>query len=320
MHEGLQHKLKRFFDEKSEYMQIFLTTHSKVFIDTYEMRNTILLNAEYSSQYSQRKKKDIDVMKTYAEDIDTDTGYKHICEHLGIEEKNYEILEKFNLLVEGECDKKYISELCKFFKFKDINIISANGADIMIKYLEFYESYYKNNSTYKPQIRIILDNDSKGRDIFKKLKAKKFNNITTDIMLIPNFLGDSNISLEKNNTNNDIEDFIYPEVLCELINKLLKKKGMNTLNQNQVCKQINTPAFKTNGILSLCEHLKNEKNPNNGGDISFTSSHESTNRIKEGLGGLFNIEGNKRLISILNECKNKYPLVKENLQNIIKEI
>ncbi|MBN1039964.1 hypothetical protein DVW12_14755 [Clostridium botulinum] len=320
LHEGLQRKLKEFLDEKSELMQIFLTTHSKVFIDTFEMKNTVLLNAKYSVKPSVRKKTDIDVMETFSIDINTDDGYKLICEHLGIEEKSYEILEKFNLLVEGNCDRKYILELCKFFKFKEVNIISANGADPMMKYLEFYESYYKNNESYKPQIRIILDNDAKGRDVFKKIGAKKFKNILINLMLIPNFLGDSNIELEKNNTNNEIEDFLYPEVLCELINQLLRKKGMKMLCTKQVCKKINTPAFKNNGILQLCEHSKNEKNPQNGNDISFVSSNESTNRIKEGLAGLFNIEGNRNLIKVLNDCKEKYPKVKENLIRIIETL
>lgn len=320
LHEGLQRKLKDFLDEKSSSMQIFLTTHSKVFIDTFKMNNTILLDAKLYSKPSARKHKDIDVMETFLMDIDTDDGYKLICEHLGIEEKNYEILEKFNLLVEGNCDKKYISELSKFFKLKEVNIISANGADPMMKFLEFYESYYKNTGNYIPQIRIILDNDSKGREVLKKIQAKKFNNILIEPMLLPNFLGDSYVGLEKNNTNNEIEDFIYPEVLCQLINELLKKRSMKLLNTKQVCIKINTQAFKKSGILNLCEHSKNEKNPENGNDISFTSSQEVTNRIKEGLAGLFNIEGNRNLIKLLNECEDKYPMVKENLVKMLEPV
>lgn len=318
LHEGLQRKLKKFFDEKSESMQIFLTTHSKIFIDTFEMKNTILLNAKYSNQYYERKKKNVDIMETLAIDIDTDDGYKQICEHLGIEEKSYEVLEKFNLLVEGGCDKKYISELCKYFKFKDVNIISANGADQMVKYIEFYESYYKNSNGYRPQVRVILDNDSKGREVFKRINSKKLKNIDIEVVLIPNFLADSNVSLEKNTTNNEIEDFIYPEVLCELINGILKKKGLKQINTIQVCKDIKTRAFKNSGILSLCEYSKNQKNPEDGYNITFVSSQESTNRMKEAVAGSFNLEGNKKLISILNECAVKYPKVKENLIKIIE--
>ena len=258
-------------------------------------------------------------METLAIDIDTDDGYKQICEHLGIEEKNYEVLESFNLLVEGGCDKKYISELCKYFKFKDINIISANGADEMLKYIEFYESYYKNINSCKPQLRVILDNDSKGREIFRKLNSKNLKSIDMEVMLIPNFLGDSKTSLEKNTTNNEIEDFIYPEVICELINGILKKKGLKQINTTQICKDIKTKAFKSSGILYLCEYSKNNNNPDNGCDITFVSSNESSNRMKEAIAGSFNLEGNKKLIKLLNECSIKYPKVKGNLKNIIKK-
>lgn len=45
LHEGLQNKLKKFFDEKSQMMQIIYTSHSKIFINTLNMKNIILLDA-----------------------------------------------------------------------------------------------------------------------------------------------------------------------------------------------------------------------------------------------------------------------------------
>lgn len=45
LHEGLQRKLKALFDEKSSSMQLFFTTHSKVFINEYNMRNVFLLDS-----------------------------------------------------------------------------------------------------------------------------------------------------------------------------------------------------------------------------------------------------------------------------------
>lgn len=320
LHEGLQHKLKSFFDEKSNNMQIFLTTHSKIFIDTYGMKNTILLNAKLYDQYVTRKKSNIDVMETFPINVDTEEGYKIICQHLGIEEKEFELLQTNNLIVEGECDKKYISELSKYFKLNEINIIPANGADNIIKYLDFYESYYRNYKTITPQIRVLLDNDPKGRDTYKRLKAKKFSYIKMDLMLTPNFLSDSNLNFEKNTTNNEIEDLIYPEVICYLVNSLCKKRGMNTISQKELCKKIQANAFKSAGILNLCEHMKNESNPEKGNEISFVSSHEATNHIKESFAGLFNIEGNKAFIDILNISNTKYPKVKENLMKIVSTI
>ena len=62
LHEGLQRKLKTLFDEKSSSMQLFFTTHSKVFINEYSMRNVFLLDSKHYEQYSTRKKKNINVI------------------------------------------------------------------------------------------------------------------------------------------------------------------------------------------------------------------------------------------------------------------
>jgi len=37
---------------------------------------------------------------------------------------------------------------------------------------------------------------------------------------VPNFLGNAEESKDK---NNEIEDFVYPEIIVELINKILQK-------------------------------------------------------------------------------------------------
>lgn len=225
LHEGLQRKLKSFFDENAKNMQLFITTHSKVFINPYNMKNVFLLSSKTHVQYSVRKRKDINVKETILIDITEEEGYNQICHHLGIEKVNYEVLQPFNLLVEGDCDKKYLRELCKYFTINVPNIISLNGADNAIKFLEFYESYYKDGRfKYKPKIKVLFDNDSKGREVFKKVNAKNYNNIYVKCILIQNYAGNACCSLEKNTTNNEIEDFIYPELVCNLTNSLLEKK------------------------------------------------------------------------------------------------
>ena len=45
----------------------------------------------------------------------------------------------------------------------------------------------------------------------------------------------ANREVEHNSTNNEIEDFIYPELTCYLINKLLEKKGLRLINANEIC-------------------------------------------------------------------------------------
>jgi predicted ATP-dependent endonuclease of OLD family len=317
LHEGLQRKLKNLFDEKSSNMQIFFTTHSKVFINEYNMRNVFLLDSRYYNKYSVRKKKDVSVKETFLVNINENDGYEKICDHLGIEKVSYELLEKNNILVEGKCDKKYLSELLHYFALPCPNIESLNGADNAIKYLDFYDSYYRNNTVqYKPKVKIVFDNDAKGREIFNKVKAKSYNNIDVTPLILQNHMNSGNITSENNNTNNEIEDFIYPEVIVYLINCLLEKKNMTKIASATVCKKIHTASFATKGIMELCEHEKNSKNPNNGAEISFVSSGEQTNRVKDGLAGMFNLQANRKLLSILDECNRKYPDVKMLLSEL----
>lgn len=319
LHEGLQRKLKSLFDEKSKSMQLFFTTHSKVFINEYSMRNVFLLDSNYYEQYSTRKKKNINVMETILVDINEQNGYDKICSHLGIEPVTYELLQQNNLLVEGNCDKKYLTELLSYFDLPCPNIESLNGADNALKYLEFYDSYYRNNKTqYKPKIKVVFDNDTKGREIYNKVKVRvnTFQHIDVTAILLQNHTNSGNIATEKNYTNNEIEDFVYPEVVVYLINALLEKKNMSKLKQSAICQKIHTIAFSANGILALCEYEKNSLNRETGAEISFISSGIQTNRVKEGLAGLFNLRANKKLLLLLSECDAKYPYVKEALQQL----
>ncbi len=317
LHEGLQRKLKKLFDEKSSCMQLFFTTHSKVFINEYSMRNVFLLDSKHYEQYSTRKKRNINVMETILVNINDQSGYDKICSHLGIEAVTYELLQRNNLLVEGNCDKKYLTELFNYFNFPSPNIESLNGADNALKYLEFYDSYYRNNTTqYKPKVKVILDNDPKGREIFNKVKAVDYRHIDVFVILIQNHNNNGNLAIEKNNTNNEIEDFMYPEVMVYLINALLEKKGMTKLKQSTICRKIHTPSFSAKGILELCEFEKNTLNPDTGADISFVSSGSQTNRVKEGLAGMFNLKANKKLLNLIAECDSKYPYVKQALSEL----
>jgi hypothetical protein len=82
-------------------------------------------------------------LSTKIVDLDQIEGAKKIRDYLGIETLDYEILDRYNILVEGDTDKFYIEELSKFFRLTPPNIISVNGADNMSQYLNFYNSYYR---------------------------------------------------------------------------------------------------------------------------------------------------------------------------------
>lgn len=321
LHEGLQRKLKKFFDDKSQTMQLIYTTHSKAFINPYNMKNVFLLSANQYKQYSKRKMKDISVVETFLENIENEEGYKKICQHLGIENTIAEPLDKFNLIVEGQCDKLYISELCHFFGIEEPNIISLNGADNAVKFLDFYEAYYGSAQNANiPTIKLLLDNDSKGRDVYNKLRTKirDYKALRVECILIQNFLGDADIRTEHNSTNNEIEDLMYPEVICYLINLILPKMKLNKMNTKRICKNITKKTFKIKGILSLCDHEKDEKNPEEGVKISFCSSSNNTNQFKNTMAEMFKIEANINLLDLLIECDRKYPYVREYIVDICK--
>lgn len=317
LHEGLQRKLKELFDKKSSQMQIFFTTHSKIFINEYNMKNVFLLDSNQHSQYSTRQKRDVEVTETVMLNITDQNGYDRICSHLGIEAVKYELLCNKNLLVEGECDKKYLTELFNYFSLPCPNIEILNGADNALKYLEFYNSYYRNNiANFKPKVKVLLDNDSKGREIYCKIKTDKYAYIDVTKILLQNHTSSGNTKTENNSTNNEVEDFLYPEVVVYLINLLLGNKQMNKLNAKSVCNKIHKAAFSAKGILNLCEYEKNNINPDNGAELSFVSSGKNTNNIKEGLAGMFNLKANKNLLSLIDLCDKKYPNVKLILEKL----
>jgi hypothetical protein len=82
--------------------------------------------------------------------------------------------------------------------------------------------------------------------------------------------------------------------------------------------QIQKPAFKHRGILDLIEKEKNERNPNTGQAINFISSQHPTEQIKHSLAILFqeSLQGNRKIISLLQEGNIKYPEIKTFLIRI----
>lgn len=317
LHDGLQKKLMSFFQESSDKMQIFYTTHSRNFINQYSMKNVILLGAKHYPQPSSRKKRNIDVVETYLIDTSTDDGYDKICEHLGIEKNNYDVLSKTNVIVEGHCDKTYIEELCNFFNIKICNIISVNGVNNVEKYLSFYDSCYCNAQiSYKPKIKVLFDNDNEGRDSCKVIIRKTYNHIEVECVILQNFLGNSDIGLEKNTSNNEVEDFVYPEVMCYLINKVLTNRTFNNVDADKISEMMKSPSFRESGIMSLVENEKNKLNLQNGNKIKFTNGGKATNQIKGSLSNLFKPEGDRKLCSIIEDCNEKYPYVKQFLNEL----
>ena len=88
------------------------------------------------------------------------------------------------------------------------------------------------------------------------------------------------------------------------------------IKSEELINQLSSPAFKRGGFMSLCEFYKNSANLQNGAEISFVSSGHATNQLKESLAGVFQIEGNKKLLNIIENADKKYPYVKDELLKI----
>jgi AAA15 family ATPase/GTPase len=145
LHSGLQKKLLQDIKEISSKNQIFITTHSSIFIDTIKLSNVFLLDQHIEEKQYQRAKrktedKKFNAIETRLVDFNDANGISTLKEYLGIEDKDNLLFDKYNLLVEGEEDKIYFSKLMKHFGISLPNIIACNGADNIQKHLDFYES------------------------------------------------------------------------------------------------------------------------------------------------------------------------------------
>lgn len=322
LHHGLQKKLRSHLEDLCPRTQIILTSHSPVFIDSYKLRNTFLLDLEIGEKkVYKRINKEFYPLNTTLIDIEESSGFQKIREYLGIELHEYELLDDYNIMVEGDSDKKFIEETSKFFGIKTSNILPTHGVTKYEKFLDFYDSFYKEKEN-TPHLRLIFDNDDAGREeyrkLFKKVAQQKFPNLSIALEFIPNCNGElpdhNDVIKNMVKTNYEIEDFIYPEILLELGNKILEKKSFRKVTWKSLHTRLKANAHKSKGILYNLDSLKNDKNPDNGHVIDFSSE-----QVKKGLASSYELQGNKKLANKVLEMDDKYPEVKKYLMKIQKK-
>lgn len=319
LHQGLQKKLKTHLENLCPKSQIIITSHSPMFIDSYNLRNTFLLDLEIGEKtFYKRTNKSFYPLNTCLVDIEQSTGNQKIREYLGIELDDYDLLSDYNIMVEGDSDKKFIEETSKFFSIKSANIIPTHGVTKYEKYLDFYNSFYK-DKPIKPRIRLIFDNDSAGREEYKKIFSKNakrnYQNLEITCEFIPNCFGEkpkhSDIMNNNVKSNYEIEDFIYPEVLVEIANNILSKRSFNKVSWRDINKRLEANSHKSKGILYNFDSIKNDKNPENGHQIDCTNE-----QVKKGIAISYELQANKILSKKFQEYDIKYPEVKKYLIEI----
>lgn len=312
LHSSLQKKLNQRLKEISEKTQVFITTHSPLFIDGYKMKNIFLLELGVTPTFSTRKKQQGNILDTKLIDLKKDDAIFLIKETLGIEDKDNLIIGKKNLIVEGEEDKRYITELCNIFDLPMCNIIATGGVTNFTKYLDYYNSITENEGE-KPKFILLYDNDEEGRTQYEKLSKKTYDKIETQHFFVIDAQKTDYSSQKNSKPNIEIEDLIYPEIILELSNKIFsKKKGFKRISEKKFLAKVSNLSLRFNGILEILDVLKNEANPDYGLQLSTKD-----NSFKGGISNLFVIKGNQEMIEKIQMLDTKYPEVKTFLTKLM---
>ena len=319
LHRGLQLKLKEVLYSISNKHQVFVATHSPEFIDSINLKNVILLDQEIQdANYYARPKEYIHPINTISIDLSDDEGARKIREYLGLEDSKADLLNSCNIFVEGECDRIYLEELCKFFEIKAKKIFPINGVTKYVKTLEFYNDWYADLGLgKKPKIILLFDNDEEGRKSFREISNKNFKNIEIECKFIPDRLGKvpDIKNLQATSSNLEIEDFIFPELVFHLSSLILgKKKDLTCFTWKDLERKLDNIGFANKGILAIMDDLLIDKNPN----VDISSFSFSSPSMKRGLASPMKLDANPKIIKLLRELDKKYPKVREFLSEIMK--
>ena len=190
---------------------------------------------------------------------------------------------------------------------RNVKVIIANGATRINPMLDVYNSFSANQS-YKPIVHVLYDDDDAGRSEYDSIKAlikrrNSFTNIDIKPFIINNYAGK-----RSNNGNYEIEDLMYPEVICYLLNTFLLNNGMNTIETTEVLDDIVEPRYIKDGILKVCDIYTGQKNKG-----------INTSPLQPGVKGrmceLFDIT-DANITNLLNDAKTDHPDVEMFIKNI----
>lgn len=255
----LQKSVSAVFSNISETKNqpIILTTHSQHFININDLNCTHLFEGHSEQRHYERRPNN-----TYYE-INTKivkcaTSHEkamRIREHLGLSSNDgWEVLP-YNIIVEGETDKKYLEFLFDLFNIPKQNIKFTSGASKVKSYLDYCNTFSE-NLPYKPKYVCIFDNDSEGREQKQNIKSFKFLDVETHY--IPRHDG---LIYDDRNKNIfwEMEDFIPPKIIIDAVNKILHKNKYKKINQKQINNKYRPANINTQIIeyISMCINQNN---------------------------------------------------------------
>lgn len=244
---------------QNEKQPIILTTHSQHFINLNNLSSTHIFKGTLEPREYKRKPGKT-FYETSTSPVKTASDLEKamlIKQHLGISNNDgWEVLP-YNLLVEGEEDKKYLETLLASLEIPAPNIVWSGGASKIGGYLQYYNLFAKDLS-YKPQFVCIFDNDVEGREQSKKIKPKSYSHIDVKVFPLPRY--DGKIPVDNTQDENwEIEDFLPPEQVLGVVNLILKKEKYAPLTKKQILDR-GKPGHLTKQILKYAEECCTHNN------------------------------------------------------------
>lgn len=270
----LQPKLqKKVFDTlnsmcNSNDQIIILTTHSQYFININKPDSINLFKGASELKLYERRP-GVKFHEINTQNILFRTLYEKmqaIKEHLGIQSNDSWEIFPFNIIVEGECDKRYLEFFFTALGKEIPRIIFSGGASKIAGELQYFENI-ANNSSFQsmPKVICIFDNDTEGKNELRKIKPYNYKNIEIEAVFIPRCDG---FTTNSSDFNWEIEDFIPIKLIVKAANLVLKKNGYIEISDEQIKARFQEAHMRKNILLYLTECI-NHNNPS----VSFNFEH-----------------------------------------------
>lgn len=237
---------------------IIITTHSQHFINLKSLEHTYLFKGKLTPK-SYKRKPGESFYEMATDPVVFNSNFekaKLIKEHLGILNNDGWEVMPYNIIVEGEEDKKYLEMLIDAIELPIPNIIFSGGASKIAGYLQYYNMFAK-DIEYKPEFVCVFDNDNEGREQAKKIKSN-YNNIVVKVVDLPRLDNASKTTHPK--ADWEIEDFLPQQLFIDVVNQLLKKEGYKKITLTQINNRTSI-AHRDKQILKYIEECSNQNNP-----------------------------------------------------------
>ena len=290
----LQKKMNSVFNRISQKSQFIITTHSQHFINTERCENVMLMESiQTEKTYVRKSGKKFYETDAHEKHFDSDTlKITAIKNHLGICDNDGWALMPANILVEGECDKKYLEMYIEYYKLNTPNIFSADGASKQAAKVNYLDAFSK-DLPFSPIVCCIFDDDCEGIKAFNALH-ETYKNLTVKKFFISQRCDKQK---EKSCTNYEIEDFLPPQLVFDGVNELLKNLKYKKISENDFSKR-EKQAYKKKNILPFIEEIIRSKNSDK--DEISLSNPGYKKRLCEKCFSLFQDEPEKYLLPPLN--------------------